>query len=578
MRGENVMRKRSIIVLGVALMCIGFAGCGNTQNATERITQQATEKVLTKEVTVNLKSVENDHKQMKEVFSQKFQEDVLKQVDTLKKSDSYSMDKPLAIYNPYGTVDNGLYLYFQTEDLSYIEYTVETEGYGSFTRTLKNDGENNLNTEHEYMLIGAIPGEVNEITLNKYDKDNKLIDTVKFDYNAPEIPNDFGYQCQMEKGESDQALSDGLYVSFRNVYTKAEKGDQAGVEKETDYYGMSMFDNEGVIRCIMPIESFMTHRLVFDEEGGLYYAASKYKLVRMERTGYVSNVYNTGKYGLHHDVIMGENNKIILCGTGKSGESEEDLIITIDRVTGEVEKMVDFREMFSEYYNNTTWGKYTSKRLDWFHINGMTLTDEGDLIISAREISILLKITDIYNEPKIEYILGSDNFFKDTEYEKYLYKPVGEKFSLHTGQHSVDYITDERLEKGQYYLTLYNNNMANSTYGATTYDWSADENYFGATFLGKVVDNDEVDSYYYKYLVDENKKTFELVDSIPVDYSAIVSSAQLLDNGNVVTCSGMKKSIAEYDSEGKLIAKFIGIGKGYIYRSYKYDLKGEWFE
>lgn len=341
---------------------------------------------------------------------------------------------------------------------------------------------------------------------------------------------------------------------------------------------MSMFDNDGIIRCIMPIESFMTHRLVFDEDGGLYYAASKYKLVRMERTGYVSNVYNTGNYGLHHDVIMGENNKIILCGTGKSGESEEDLIITIDRVTGEVEKMVDFREMFSEYYNNTTWGKFTSKRLDWFHINGMTLTDEGDLIISAREISIILKITDIYNEPKIEYILGSDNFFKDTEYEKYLYKPVGEKFSLHTGQHSVDYITDERLEKGQYYLTLYNNNMANSTYGATTYDWSVDDNYFGATFLGKVVDNDEVDSYYYKYLVDENKKTFELVDSIPVDYSVIVSSAQLLNNGNVVTCSGMKKSIAEYDSEGKLIAKFTGIGKGYIYRCYKYDLKGEWFK
>ena len=151
-------------------------------------------------------------------------------------------------------------------------------------------------------------------------------------------------------------------VSFRNVYTKAEKGDEAGVEKKSDYYGMSMFDNDGVIRCIMPIESFMTHRLVFDEDGGLYYAASKYKLVRMERTGYVSNVYNTGNYGLHHDVIMGENNKIILCGTGKSGESEEDLIITIDRVTGEVEKMVDFREMFSEYYNNTTSVSYTHLR------------------------------------------------------------------------------------------------------------------------------------------------------------------------------------------------------------------------
>lgn len=558
MRGENVMRRLNIVIAGIVLACIGLSGCGNTKNISEKSTQPVIEKVQEKEVSVNLKSIENSYKQMSEVFSQKFQNNVLEQINTLKKSGSYRIDKPLAIYNPFGTVDNGLYLYFQTEDASYIEYTVETEGYGSFTRILNNDCENNLATEHEYMLIGAIPGQENKISLNQYNKDNRLVSTIKFDYNAPELKNDYGYQCKMEKGDSSQALSDGLYVSFSN--------------------GISMFDNGGVIRCIMPVQSSMPHRLVFDEDGSLYYAASKNKLVRMERTGYVSNIYNTGKYGLHHDVIMGENNKIILCGTGKSGESEEDLIITIDRVIGEVEKMVDFREMFSEYYNNTTWGKFTSKRLDWFHINGMTLTDEGDLIISAREISIILKITDIYNEPKIEYILGSDNFFKNTEYEKYLYKPVGEKFSLHTGQHSVDYITDESLEKGQYYLTLYNNNMANSTYGATTYDWSADDNYFGATFLGKIVDNDEVDSYYYKYLIDENKKTFELVDSIPVDYSAIVSSAQLMNNGNVITCSGMKKSIAEYDSEGKLIAKFTGIGEGMIYRCYKYDLKGKWFK
>lgn len=572
------MKKLGVIILGFVVMCTGLAACESNDNAANETAQATQVEAENKEITLELATIENEYSKISEAFTQEFQDNVLAQVKSLKESGEYSIDNPLAIYNPYGTVDNGLYLYFKTEDASYIEYSVETEGYGTFTRVLNNDGENNLATEHEYMLIGAIPGEKNVVTLNKYNENDQLTSTIKFDYDAPKLPNEYGYKCEVEKGESTQELSDGLYVSFRNLYTAPKDEENATFnEEETDYYGMSMFDNDGIVRCIMPIESFMTHRLVFDEDGGLYYAASRTKLLRMDRTGYITNIYGTGEWSLHHDVLMGENNKIILCGTEKDGETEEDVIITIDRVTGEVAELVDFKEMFAEYYNNTTWGERTNEHLDWFHINGMTLTPEGDLIISAREISIILKITDIYNEPKIGYILGSDNFFKGSEYAQYLYEPTGEKFSLHTGQHSIEYIEDDSLEDGQYYLTLYNNNMANSTYGATPYDWSADDNYFGATFLGKVVDNDEVPSYYYKYLVDENKKTYELVDSIAVDYSAIVSSAQLMDNENVITCSGMKKSIAEYDSEGKLIAKFIGIGKGYIYRSYKYDLKGYWF-
>lgn len=136
-------------------------------------------------------------------------------------------------------------------------------------------------------------------------------------------------------------------------------------------------------------------------------------------------------------------------------------------------------------------------------------------------------------------------------------------------------INDESLKNGQYYLVLYNNNYTNSTYGATLYNWRNDKNYYnqGFTKNGK---GENVVSYYYKYLVDEKRRTVKLVDSIDVKYSSILSSAQVYKE-NIITLSGNPHVINEFDSDGKLIRRFISPSKGYTYRCYKYDFDKFWF-
>ena len=51
---------------------------------------------------------------------------------------------------------------------------------------------------------------------------------------------------------------------------------------------------------------------------------------------------------------------------------------------------------------------------------------------------------------------------------------------------------------------------------------------------------------YYKYLVDEENKTYDLVETINVDYSPIMSSAQDYDDHYVI-CSSMANTFVEYD-------------------------------
>ena len=75
-------------------------------------------------------------------------------------------------------------------------------------------------------------------------------------------------------------------------------------------------------------------------------------------------------------------------------------------------------------------------------------------------------------------------------------------------------------------------------------------------------------SYYDKYLVDENTRTFSLTERIPVTYSGYVSSVQHLEN-NLLVDSGSAFTAAEYDSDHNLIQTLTGTGDTWWYRVFK---------
>ena len=157
-----------------------------------------------------------------------------------------------------------------------------------------------------------------------------------------------------------------------------------------------------------------------------------------------------------------------------------------------------------------------------------------------------------------------------TGYESQLLTKTSD-FSMQAGQHYVTYEENNSLPKGQYYLYMFNNNYCYSS-TRSDYKWQNDTNYSNAFFTMK-----SGTSYYYKYLVDENNRTVELVSSIPVAYSGYVSSVQELD-GNVIIDSGIAMSWSEYSQDGTLLKSFKTTGGKFVYRVFKYDYLDYWFQ
>lgn len=185
-----------------AVSIMAMTGCG------------AAKDVVAKESP--LTEVENSYENNAQIYSSNFQKNISKQLDE-KKKEKHDFANPLVVANPYRTNTTGLYLYFTTKEKAQIQYTVSAEGYGDFTRTLYNEGENNLTTEHEYMLIGCVPGVTNTICLTAEDGNGKKLGSYTFTYDAPNLLNSLGsVQAVAEKGgEQGKAGGWPVYRSWK---------------------------------------------------------------------------------------------------------------------------------------------------------------------------------------------------------------------------------------------------------------------------------------------------------------------------------------------------------------------------
>lgn len=453
----------------------------------------------------------NTEQDMDVVYTTDYQTEIALTLQDYKDNNIYTLEDPLMVANPYGTNTTGLYVYFTTDTPVKISYTVSAEGYSDFSRELYGE----YSTEHEYLLIGMIPDTVNTITLTAVDDEGNAVGTKEIKYQtSPLLGSAENVQLEVTKGESSAELSDGLYTMLGN---RTEEDNE-----QTDY--ILLYDNNGTLRSEIPIKSYRACNILFDDSH-MYYSTSADEIAVMDNTGQILTVYSMGDYKLHHDYIFGSENDLLVLASQENAETEEDRILSVDLDDGTVTELIDLADLFADYLDSLT----ADEPLDWMHINSIRLIGEDSIIISSRETSTIIKIDDIYDEPVVDYMIGSGQFWEESGYDSLLLEQVGD-FSLQAGQHCVEYETSDELEDGQYYLYFYNNN--NAVCDTRGYDYSSDDSYSG-TYSG----TEGGESYYYKYLIDENERTFELVERVPVTYSGYVSSVQQTGN-NLLIDSG----------------------------------------
>ena len=474
-----------------------------------------------------------------------------------------SMDAPLAFLDPFGTGSNGLLLSFQTERRSQIRYTVHTTSaeLPDYTAVAQSSADgNSFSRNHCFLLIGLVPGETNEVTLEALGERGRVQQTVTFTIEMPEAISGYANQLDTTDGDSTAALTDGLYYAM-------------GLG---DYYGYTFFfDNDGVLRYEMVLEGFHSDRFLYTD-GGLYTCVSSRKIALMSPLGQAVRVYDLGQYELHHDINWGPDGTILALVNDTEQDTVMDVVISLDPATGEVSEVVDFSELMDGYYGEMTHpvpitggSFWQAGEDDWLHLNSVQYMEKDDsILVSSRETSTIIKVSDIGGTPTLSAFIGDPAFWADTPYADLCYAMDGD-FVAQYGQHDVELVADDSLEDGQYLLRMYDNNY----WSLSTRDGYDPE--LADSVSTSLTSGDA--SYITFYLVDDNAKTFSLVEQHAVPYSAIVSNAQEI-GGNFVVNSGVAHQFGEYDSDGNLIRAFDYDCMMNGYRVMKGDFVGYWFQ
>ncbi|MBQ8799433.1 MAG: aryl-sulfate sulfotransferase [Lachnospiraceae bacterium] len=482
--------------------------------------------------------------------------EVYERIEALKRDGSYTMDNPLVIYNPYGVNALSAYVYFETETPVQVSYRVSVQEEGIPTFTAKCNMEEPYATEHEYLLIGLSAGQSNRISLTMEDAEgNSSVRT--FYVVAGEKYGIANNKLDVRKGAGDMLLSDGLYAHFGNVTGAKE--------------AVQLYDNDGALRSEFPVLSGSAKRFIFFEDL-MYFNVSDTQFVGLDSFGRAKRLYSVDGYEIGKDYCLDEANmRLLILGSKSSQEGKvitvDDRVISLELLTGDVKELVDMGTLLSEYKGSCK--KNEEGILDWLGLNSIQIWNETGVLLGAREPSAAFKVKDIYGIPTLDYIIGEEAMFEDTGYEGYLLTKT-DGFDAFVGANTFTCVRDELMSSNMYYLYLYDNHVE-GTASRPEFDYTAMASGLGSSL------KKGTNSYFCKYLVNELAKTWEQLEVLPVDYSGYHGSAQLTEDGHLITDTAGRLAYSEYDENRNLIRKFTAAGPEYLERVFKYTFDGFFF-
>ena len=512
------------------------------------------------------------HKQIVATYDVEKQAAIKDKLDAEYAAGSYDEANPFVKVDPFGTDTLSCYVRFATTDSVTVSYEVagrkksdDAPKVATFSRTPR--GGDSPATDHEFKVIGLIPNHENTVTLTCTARDG-MSRTSTFTIKTPALKGEEEERLAVTAGESNTPLADGLFTILGNDSSKLDF--------------MYLYDNAGQIRGEVPIIGYRSHRLLFPDDGSMIMSVSTTKMAQISDLGQVVNVWGTGDYELHHDYAFDDDGNLLVLASHAGSEADldvdraavkkdegervnvEDLIIKIDVTTGDVSLVVDLGDIFPDLKASAKVAQ--DGDLDWIHINTIQWLGNGAVLLSSRETSTVIKLTDIYGTPTVDWLMGSPDFWAGSGFEDKLLQAQGD-FSLNAGQHSVTYLpSSDTTTTGRYQVLLYDNNFG-AAESYPKFDWGQ---------LGAAVVTDYskgTHSFGRIFTVDETARTYELEEQIAVPFSGYVSSAQRVGGSNsMLVASGQAKTFTEYDRYGLPIAAYEMEAEKYIYRVYKYEL------
>lgn len=472
---------------------------------------------------------------VKTVYKESYQDAVSKIIESYKKKKEYTMDAPLFLLNPYGTMEQGLYVYYHSEEACKVGYSVyvDNEAIPEFQSDLVTSQE--IETEHEGMFLGLMPGMKNYLMITETDAAGDLIDYKVFCVNLEKTK--VTTQVLYAEGENNatKKLSEGVFWLL---------GSQDSQET-----GIPMVDENGVKRLVLTTDGPVNSDIEKVSEY-LVYPKDQKTLVVLDRFGKADYLYSLGDYVYENDLRYSENTGCLyLIASDTTRDTKADVVLSVNLGNGDVKLVMDFAPLFSD--NQET----------GLGLNSLDFFGDQQLLVSSAGLSSIFCIDEINGNPKIEYIIAGGHDWANTEYNSLNYQAIG-SFDPFVNQSTIQVTTeDKRLIDGQYYITMQSSSVA-------------------------------CDSY-YKIFVDENTKTFTLAERKDLSTEQTGQSVQLYDNRLIWLLnqtiqiedseseSGILKETVFYelDEEGDVLATYRCEESSFaISKVKKMSLSGMWKE
>ena len=405
--------------------------------------------------------------------------EIEQQISEELEKNTYTLENPLVIQNPFQTCPLTAMIIFNTEDACKIRVTVKGKTSDADISSVLDS-----TADHRIPVIGLYAGTKNKVLLEVLDEKDKVVNKKTVEIQTDDLPESLKNVVTVDQKAEDTAMGLMMISGLRAPYLYAfdRNGDIRWYDtEEFEYYGAFPLANG--------------HFLV-EAENVLFPNASMPNSPQFYEMDYLGRVYHVYFFpeGQHHEIKEKEPNGNLLIATNSNNGYEQDMIQEIDRETGKVVKSLDFTKLFEGL-------KYISND-DWAHINTVSYDKKTDtVLVSLRNVSAGIRIN--WSTDEIEWILSDPSIWQGTGYEDKVLKPLG-NVNYQYEQHTVYEVEDIDGDASNVHVMLFDNHHAAHN-EVSTFDGVKK-------------------SYVKMYTIDEKNKTVKQEHQYETELSSITSN------------------------------------------------------
>lgn len=424
-------RLTALLTCCVMLLSAALAGCGEkpqsssaVQSSSASVSAPASSQPVDDSQPAQETPEKPDISQLK-AEQQQIEQEIRDEVE----GSAYTPEEPLVVNDPYGMSPLTAVIGFVTTEPSRVD--IEVEGKDEFT-TVKHSFEEPA-TVHILPVHGLYSAQSNKVNLK--------------------ITTEAGAETQSTVTIDTDPLPED--IALATVKTSMPEKMQAGFTLFSQA-GMNLnyplaIDSNGDIRWYLSDKSLggaMT--TVVLKNGNIIIGSGKavpdsiFSQISMYEMSMLGKyVFEYEVFGVHHDVKEKENGNLLAAAITEGGDTINDIIVEIDRKTGEIINTIDLRKIIplEKYVSKKDYGDDEN---NWLHNNGMWyLEEENALVISGRVQDLVAKIN--LNDNSLVWALTSGVAGDGKLMEPYILKSEGENFKYPVAQHAPVVMPDGRI-------------------------------------------------------------------------------------------------------------------------------------